>query len=121
MLNDHVYAMDRGPDADVEANIERVLCFDRRTGASVWVHEYPCAYSEVNYPLGPRASVTISEGKAYSSGTMGHLHCFDAVTGAVIWAKSLREDYDVSLPVWGLASSPLIGALDNISHLVVFE
>jgi outer membrane protein assembly factor BamB len=108
VAGDYVYVMDRGPEADSEADIERVLCFDRHRGSLVWEHEYPCEYHEVGYPLGPRASVTIADGRAYANGTMGDLHCFDAATGKVIWKKAFREEYDVAIPIWGLASSPLV-------------
>ena len=49
--------------------LERVLCFDEETGEPLWTHTYECKYS-VSYPDGPRASVTIEDGRAYSLGTM---------------------------------------------------
>jgi outer membrane protein assembly factor BamB len=39
---------------------------------------------------------------------MGHLFCFDAATGAVIWSKYPNKDYRVKLPIWGVAAAPLI-------------
>src|SRR5262245_33908776 len=38
---------------------ERVLCFDEATGSKLWSIEYDCSYGRVQYPAGPRASVTI--------------------------------------------------------------
>ncbi len=64
---------------------ERVLCLNANDGKVIWTHSYECRYGNVSYPDGPRASVVISDGKAYSLGTMGHLFCFDALTGKVIW------------------------------------
>ncbi len=98
-----VYLMDR-PDADHE----RVVCVDEATGEPRWTHAYACRYEQVGYDHGPRACVTIAGGRAYSLGTMGHLHCLDAATGAVIWTRDLRADYEVDLPIWGLTSSPLV-------------
>ncbi|MEM7146637.1 MAG: PQQ-binding-like beta-propeller repeat protein [Verrucomicrobiota bacterium] len=130
VAGDFVYAMDRGPDAGAEADVERVLCFDRATGELVWEHSYGCRYREVGYPLGPRASVTIRDGKAYAMGTMGHLHCLNAETGGVVWARALSEDYEVAMPIWGLASSPLVegevvivnvGAGENGAAVVGFD
>lgn len=87
---------------------ERVVCVDRESGERRWVHTYPSRYEQVDYGNGPRASVTIADGKAYSMGTMGHLHCLDVGQGRVLWARDLRADYAVDVPVWGLTSSPLV-------------
>ena len=73
-----VYVMDRQPK-DRDAT-ERVLCFDSSTGKSLWTHEYQADY-KINYTAGPRASVTIDNGKAYCVGAMGHFHCLNASTG----------------------------------------
>lgn len=86
---------------------ERVLCFDSRTGRSLWTFEYPCDYT-IQYTAGPRASVTIDEGRAYALGAMGHLHCLDAATGAVIWKRDLNAEYSIRMPIWGIAGSPLV-------------
>ncbi len=86
---------------------ERVLCFNAEDGAELWSYSYPVSYS-VGYPTGPRASVLIWEGRAYSWGTMGHLFCFDAATGEILWKINALESYDIRLPVWGLASNLLM-------------
>ena len=96
-----VYVMDR-TDTD-----ERVICLDSATGKEVWIHSYPANYT-VSYKAGPRASVTIDQGKAYAVGSMGHFHCFDATTGKVNWNRDLQTEYDIRMPIWGIASSPLI-------------
>ncbi|MBE0652562.1 MAG: PQQ-like beta-propeller repeat protein [Bacteroidales bacterium] len=86
---------------------ERVLCFDAKTGDQIWIHQYECLYS-VGYPTGPRASVLIDEGRAYSFGTMGDLYCLDACSGKVLWHVDGKKDYNASIPIWGLSSSPLV-------------
>ncbi len=50
----------------------------------------------------------ISKGKAYSWGTMGHLHCLDANTGEVLWQVNAMEQYQSRIPIWGLASNPIM-------------
>ena len=50
--------------------IERVHCFDANTGRKLWTHAYDCPYRNVSYDAGPRASVIIDRGRAYSFGTM---------------------------------------------------
>jgi outer membrane protein assembly factor BamB len=86
---------------------ERVLCIDAATGKTVWTYSYPVRYT-ISYPDGPRASVVINEGKAYSLGTMGNLFCFDALTGKVIWSHDLNQEYQIKMPIWGIAATPLI-------------
>lgn len=99
-----VYVTDR---IERPAQAERVLCFDEETGEQIWVYQYDCFY-DVGYPAGPRASVVINEGKAYSLGTMGHLFCFDAESGRVLWQRDLNTEYKINMPIWGIASTPLV-------------
>ncbi len=87
---------------------EGVLCFDEQTGEKIWEYRYPCGYSGIGYPAGPRASVVIKNGKAFSLGTMGNLFCFDAENGTVIWQKDLNIEYEIRMPVWGISATPLI-------------
>jgi outer membrane protein assembly factor BamB len=99
-----VYVTDR---LDDPKQIERVWCFDEQTGEKIWMHEYPCAYS-IGYVAGPRAAVSIDDGRAYALGAMGHFFCFDAASGAVIWQRDLDSDYDIRMPIWGISASPLV-------------
>lgn len=100
-----VYVMDRQPK-DREAT-ERVHCFESATGKALWTLEYPAEY-RISYTAGPRASVTVHEGKAYCVGAMGHFHCLDAERGTVIWKRDLQSDYDIQMPIWGIAASPIV-------------
>jgi len=74
VADNRVYVTDR---LTAPAPIERVRCFDAMAGEEIWSYPYECEYEKVGYRAGPRASVTIDEGRAYSLGTMGHLFCFD--------------------------------------------
>ena len=100
-----VYVMDR--QAENQNASERILCFDSRTGESLWKLEYPADY-RISYTAGPRASVTIHQGQAYAVGAMGHFHCLDAKSGEVIWKRDLQSEYNIKMPIWGIAASPLI-------------
>ncbi len=100
-----VFVMDRLIDP---TQVERVLCFDADTGRKLWEHAYPCPYRNVSYDTGPRAAVVVEQDRAFAFGTMGDLSCLDASTGAVLWQRDLDAEYDVNMPVWGLAASPLI-------------
>ena len=100
-----VFVMDRVTQPSQQ---ERVHCFDAQTGEKLWSYAYECPYERVEYKAGPRASVTISNDRAYSLGTMGHLHCFDAKSGKVIWSHDCRREYQARVPVWGIAAAPLV-------------
>jgi hypothetical protein len=99
-----VYIMDRV----AEHEIERVLCFDAETGAEIWQLGYKCKYTSFGYQDGPRSSVTIADGRAFSFGAMGHFFALDAATGKELWKKVPEKEYNVRLPVWGMASAPLV-------------
>jgi outer membrane protein assembly factor BamB len=99
-----VFVMDRITEP---TETERVHCLDAVTGKNLWLCEYPCRY-EIDYPQGPRASVTIDEGLAYALGAMGHLHCLEASTGRVVWMKDLKTEYAIDIPIWGISSAPLV-------------
>ena len=100
-----VYVTDR---VEEPIELERVHCFDVKTGDSLWTHKYECDYRRVGYPDGPRASVSIDGSNAYSVGTMGHLFCLNSKTGKVKWSKEPGKDYELKIPVWGVSASPMI-------------
>jgi outer membrane protein assembly factor BamB len=101
-----VYVTDRRRDK----NTERLLCLDEKTGKVLWTHEYTCRYRGVDYDAGPRCTPTVAHGRVYSVGTMGHLFCLDARSGTVIWQKNYEKDFGTAIPVWGIASAPLVDA-----------
>ena len=100
-----VYVMDLLIEPE---HTERIHCFDEQTGKQVWSLAYACPYGRVQYPAGPRASVTIHEGKAYALGATGRIHVLDAASGKVLWQKNLEEQYAIRLPQWGISAAPLI-------------
>lgn len=100
-----VYVMDRIVEPE---QTERVHCFDWQTGKQIWTYEYPCSYERVSYKAGPRCSVLVADGSAYSLGAAGHLFCFDAVSGDLLWAHDLDEVYGIDMPIWGIAASPIL-------------
>jgi outer membrane protein assembly factor BamB len=99
-----VFVMDRPKDQAVE----RIHCLDWKTGTPVWSFSYPCTYEGFEYAVGPRASVTVHDGKAYGLGAAGHLTCIDAATGKFLWTRDLRKDYRIRMPLWGIAAHPII-------------
>lgn len=119
VLGSRLYVMDFHKEP---AESERVICLDAITGEPVWSQKYPVSYKGLDYPNGPRATPTIHDGRVYTVGAVGHLNCFDADKGTVLWTKDPQSDYKVKLPEWGIAASPVIyeelviihpGAADN--------
>jgi outer membrane protein assembly factor BamB len=39
---------------------------------------------------------------------MGHFHCLDAKSGDVLWSRDLQTEFNIKMPIWGIACSPLI-------------
>ena len=104
VADDRVFITDRLVEPK---QIERVHCLDAKTGRQLWSHTYDCPYT-ISYQAGPRACVTVDDDRAYALGAMGHLHVFDAGAGAVLWKKDLNKEYDIRMPIWGIAAAPLI-------------
>jgi outer membrane protein assembly factor BamB len=94
-------------DRLADDNLERVLCVDADTGKELWKHQYEAPYS-ISYPLGPRATPTVDGDRVYVLGAVGHLFCFNAKNGKVIWQKHLPTDFGTEIPAWGTAAAPLV-------------
>ena len=86
---------------------ERIICLSESTGEQLWQVAYDCRYT-ISYTAGPRACITIDGQHAYALGAMGHLHCLDVETGAIVWKRDLESELKVDLPIWGIAAAPLI-------------
>ncbi len=99
-----VFVTDRVEDPERE----RVHCFSFDSGTKIWAHEYEVAYRGIGYHAGPRASVAVDEGRAYSVGAKGHLFCFDAKSGTIFWRHDCFSEYDVKLENWGISASPVV-------------
>ncbi len=100
-----VYVMDRQTQPEEQ---ERVLCFDLATGDLLWQQAYPVTYGSLDYGNGPRASVTVHGGRAYSLGAQGMALCLDAVTGRKLWQVDMVREHGGVVPRWGYAASPFI-------------
>jgi outer membrane protein assembly factor BamB len=113
VVGDRVFVMDRhqAKEPPVKGKgipgTERVLCLRVADGSEVWKHEYDCPY-RIAYPQGPRTTPVFRDGKLYTLGAMGDLHCYDASSGKLRWARKLPADYKVQAPVWGWSANLLV-------------
>ena len=89
---------------------ERVHCFDEATGKTLWCHSYDVAYPDWAFPAGqeghPTSTPIVQDGKVYTLGQKGHLHCLDAAKGTVLWTRNLETEYKVQ--EFAFSCSPLI-------------
>ena len=99
-----VITMDRPKDSDDE----RIVALDEKSGQLLWEHRYSAPYGKLDYGKGPRCTPTIHDGRVYTLGAMGHLHCLEAASGKVLWSKDCVRDHEANLPEWGFAASVVI-------------
>jgi outer membrane protein assembly factor BamB len=107
-----VYTMDRPKDSDDE----RIVCLDEESGSLIWEHRYTATYGKLDYGKGPRCTPTVHDGRVYTLGAVGHVHCLDAATGKVLWSKDLVKDHGGKVPEWGFAASVIIEGDRAIVH-----
>jgi outer membrane protein assembly factor BamB len=88
--------------------MERVLALDRETGRTLWTHEYPADYGDMDHGNGPRATPAIHGGRVFSLGAVGRLVCLDEAAGKPIWSVDLAKTLNAKLPTWGHSASPLV-------------
>ena len=107
--NGRIYAMDFVPSSRWQGK-ERALCLEEKTGKILWTREWDADYLglQETYATGPRATPTVDGDRVYVIGAKGMLHCLDAKTGAVRWSKDFVKEYGTHIPVWGMASAPLV-------------
>ena len=89
---------------------ERLLALDEETGAVLWTREWPATYRNIVpvFATGPRATPTVDGDRVHVLGAAGMLSCFDTATGDLLWQIDTVADYDVTVPVYGVAHSPLV-------------
>ena len=124
-VGDSVFTMDRQGDPK---EVERVISLNAQDGSRRWVQEYAVEYGDLDYGNGPRAAPTYHQGRIYTLGAVGHVCCFNAVDGKLIWTHDTVKDFKARLPMWGFAASPLVyqdlvivhvGAVPNASLMAL--
>lgn len=90
-------------------NKETVDCLNAKTGDPVWHFDYATAYvDDFSFDDGPRAVPTIADGKIYTLGADGVLHCLNFADGKKIWRVDTRKDFSAGKGFFGLVCAPLV-------------
>ena len=87
---------------------ELVVCYDANSGQQRWAHADATRFNELVAGPGPRGTPTFYDGRIYSLGANGNLHCLDAATGKPLWSKDILTDSGAKVPQWGYSGSPLV-------------
>ena len=88
---------------------EVVEALGPETGSSFWSFGYPTTYhDDFGFDDGPRASPIIAEGRLYTFGAQGMLHCLELGTGRKIWSVDTHSTLGVKKGFFGAAGSPLL-------------
>jgi outer membrane protein assembly factor BamB len=105
VANGRLYTMDKPTQP---ADTERIVCLDAKTGKLTWEQSYQAKYADLDYGKGPRCTPTVFDGRIYTLGAVGHVHCLDEASGKVLWKHDLVSNFKAQQPTWGFAASPVI-------------
>ena len=88
---------------------EVVEALQATDGASVWRFSYETKYrDDFGFDDGPRATPVIADGRVFTFGAQGVLHCLDFETGRKLWAVDTHRELGVRKGFFGAASTPLV-------------
>ncbi len=101
-----LYTMFRDGDDEI------VIALNRKSGTTRWEHRYAAPVPKIEslstkYSNGPNGTPLLVDGKLVTLGFTGHVRCVGAAKGELQWSHDLGEEFDVSIPYFGHATSPL--------------
>ena len=114
VADSRVYVMDRQKEP---REMERLVCVSAGDGTELWQAAWEVSYGKMDYGTGPRASVTIHDGRVYALGATGVALCADAATGREFWKVDTVAGFGAKVPLWGFAASPVVDADRVLLHV----
>ena len=92
-----------------QGGLEVVEALQAADGERIWDFSYETAYKDdFGFENGPRATPVIANGKVFTLGAAGVLHCLDLETGAKRWSVDTHAEFGVRKGFFGAASTPLV-------------
>ena len=86
-------------------------CLEASNGKPSWVFNYPTAYrDDFGFDEGPRATPAMGDGRVYTYGAEGMLHCIESSTGRKLWSVNTKTEFHAGKGFFGIACSPLVEA-----------
>ena len=77
-------------------NDECVVCYELRTGKTLWIHTDETAFRSTFGGDGPRATPVVDDGKVYTVGATGIVQCLDGQNGKPIWSTNIMPNETVN-------------------------
>jgi outer membrane protein assembly factor BamB len=86
-----------------------VECLEARTGKEIWKASYPTDYQDdFGFDNGPRATPSVADGRVFTFGAEGGLHCWNLTNGEALWSIDTAKEFDTRKGYFGRACSPLV-------------
>jgi outer membrane protein assembly factor BamB len=90
-------------------NKEVIESMEPAAGNGQWRFDYVTAYvDDFGFDPGPRATPCVADGKVYTFGADGMLHCLDIENGKKIWSANTKSEFQAAKGFFGIACSPLV-------------
>ena len=106
VAGDRIYQHARQGDDEV------LWCLDRKTGKAIWRKSMPIEFvagrNGERHGLGPKSTAAYSDGRVFTLSIIGVLTAWSADDGELLWTRDFRENFEVSHPYWGTATSPVV-------------
>ncbi len=100
--NGRVYLL----DYDDASQADAIRCMDLADGRELWRYSYPLKVKS-NHGMS-RTVPAVTDEYVVTLGPKCHLVCLDALTGRLIWSRSLSAQYGTKVPLWYAGQCPLI-------------
>lgn len=88
---------------------EVVDCVHPLDGRRYWQFKYTSGYRDrYGYNSGPRTTPVIADGRVFTFGAEGRLHCLDLQTGEQMWRRDILAEFNLKQNFFGTGATPLV-------------